>query len=44
MAFSQRRIGKTNLVVPTLGFGGAPLGGLFDAVDDAEALATLPLR
>ena len=41
MAFSQRRIGKTNLVVPTLGFGGAPLGGLFDAVDDAEALATL---
>ena len=41
MGFTKRSIGKTGLRVPTLGFGGAPLGGLFNAVDDTEALATL---
>lgn len=41
MNFATRRIGKTDLRVPTLGFGGAPLGGLFAAVGDDEALATL---
>jgi len=41
MDLNLRRIGKTSLHVPTLGFGGAPLGGLFDAVGDDEALATL---
>lgn len=41
MKFTTRVIGRTDLVVPTLGFGGAPLGGLFDQVDDTEALATV---
>lgn len=41
MTFRHRRIGKTNLSLPTLGFGGAPMGGLFDAVDKGEAEATL---
>lgn len=41
MTFATRRIGKTDLRVPTLGFGGAPLGGLFSAVDDDAALTTL---
>ena len=41
MSFATRRIGQTQLTVPTIGFGGAPLGGLFDAVDDAEATETL---
>ncbi|NRB17982.1 MAG: aldo/keto reductase [Rhodobacteraceae bacterium] len=41
MSFTTRSIGTTGLTVPTLGFGGAPLGGLFDAVDDLEAAKTL---
>lgn len=41
MTWTTRHIGRTDLAVPVLGFGGAPLGGLFDAVDDAEATATL---
>ncbi len=41
MNFSSRRIGQTSLHVPTLGFGGAPLGGLFDAVDPGMASDTL---
>ena len=41
MAFSTRQIGKTNLNIPTLGFGGAPLGGLLDAVDAVDSMATL---
>lgn len=39
--FKTNPIGKTALRVPSLGFGGAPLGGLFDAVDTDEAAATL---
>ncbi len=41
MGFASRRIGRADLRVSTLGFGGAPPGGLFDAVGDGEALATL---
>ena len=41
MAFARRSVGGTGLTVPTLGFGGAPLGGLFDAVSKAQAEATL---
>lgn len=41
MKFTTRRLGNTDLHLPTLGFGGAPLGGLFDAVDGDEATATL---
>ena len=41
MAFARRSVGGTDLTVPTLGFGGAPLGGLFDAVSKAQAEATL---
>ncbi len=41
MQFNQREIGTTGLKLTTLGFGGAPLGGLLKAVDDCEAKATL---
>lgn len=41
MDFARRRVGRTDLTLPTLGFGGAPLGGLFDGVSDAQAEATL---
>lgn len=41
MSFSKRQIGQTALRVPTLGFGTAPLGGLFNAVADHEARQTL---
>ncbi len=39
--FSTRRIANTAHYLPTLGFGGAPLGGLFDTVGDGEAAETL---
>ena len=38
---TSRHIGKTSLTIPTLGFGAAPLGGLFDTVDGAQAAQTL---
>jgi len=41
MDLTTRRVGKTKLMVPTLGFGGAPLGGLFGAVAGPEAAETL---
>ncbi|MEP2531462.1 aldo/keto reductase [Shimia sp.] len=41
MTFTKRVVGKTQLKIPTLGFGGAPLGGLLEAVDSEETLATL---
>lgn len=41
MPFSKREIGTTGLKLTTLGFGGAPLGGLLKSIDDREAKATL---
>jgi D-threo-aldose 1-dehydrogenase len=37
----RRRVGRTSLNVTRLGFGGAPIGGLFSAVSDADAVATV---
>ena len=37
----KRKLGKTPLELSIIGFGGAPLGGLFDAVDEDEAKATV---
>ena len=34
-------LGRTNVSVTTLGFGAAPIGNLFTAVTDVEALATM---
>ncbi|MCB2054802.1 MAG: aldo/keto reductase [Geminicoccaceae bacterium] len=36
-----RRLGKSNVGVTAMGFGGAPLGDLFERVEDAAAEATL---
>ena len=41
MTFPTRPIGKTSLQVPVLGFGTAPLGGMYEAVDGEEGTATL---
>ncbi len=41
MALPERKIGKTGLSVTALGFGGAPLGGMYSTTDDAIALATI---
>jgi D-threo-aldose 1-dehydrogenase len=37
----SRRVGRTELTVTRLGFGGAPIGGLFSAVSDSDAIATV---
>jgi len=37
----RRRVGRTAVTVTRLGFGGAPIGGLFSAVTDADAIATV---
>jgi D-threo-aldose 1-dehydrogenase len=37
----RRRVGQTAVTVTRLGFGGAPIGGLFSAVTDAGANATV---
>jgi D-threo-aldose 1-dehydrogenase len=37
----RRRLGATRVEVTRLGLGGAPLGGLYTAVDDDEAAATI---
>ncbi len=37
----KRTLGRTGLDISTLGFGGAPLGDLFDAVPEDRAQATL---
>ena len=39
--FKLRKLGRSNLMLPQLGFGGAPLGNLFTVVTDDEAEATL---
>ncbi|MGR4000322.1 MAG: aldo/keto reductase [Alphaproteobacteria bacterium] len=36
-----RAVDERSFCIPTLGVGGAPLGGLFTAVDDSEARLTL---
>lgn len=41
MLFLKRTITSCGLALPCLGFGGAPLGGLFAAVDKADGQATL---
>jgi L-galactose dehydrogenase len=37
----QRELGRTGLKVSVLGFGGAPLGGMYGALDEAEAIAAV---
>jgi D-threo-aldose 1-dehydrogenase len=37
----HRRVGRTSVTVTRLGFGGASIGGLFSAVSDADATATV---
>ena len=37
----RRRVGRTAVTVTRLGFGGAPIAGLFTAVSDADATATV---
>jgi D-threo-aldose 1-dehydrogenase len=39
--FALRKLGTSNVRLPQLGFGGAPVGNLFGAVSDADATATL---
>ncbi|MGO4755763.1 aldo/keto reductase, partial [Streptomyces sp. 2MCAF27] len=38
---NRRRIGRTGVQVTELGFGSAPIGNLYAAVDDEQALATV---
>ncbi|HEY7886454.1 MAG TPA: aldo/keto reductase [Cellvibrionaceae bacterium] len=37
----QRRVGRTALSLPALGFGAAPIGNLYRAVSDTEAAAVI---
>jgi D-threo-aldose 1-dehydrogenase len=39
--FAKRRIGQTDLEITTLGLGGASLAGIFTAVPEAQARATI---
>lgn len=39
--FERRTLGKSNIMLPVMGFGGAPLGDLYTRITDAEAQATL---
>lgn len=41
MAFEQRQVGHTGLRIDTLGVGCAPLGNMYNEVQDAEAQAFL---
>lgn len=38
---ARRRLGRTSVSVTTVGFGGGPLGGLFEPLDDATAAGAL---
>ncbi len=38
---ARRRLGRTQVVVTQLGFGGAGLGDLFEVIPEAQAAATL---
>ncbi len=40
-AISTRKLGRSDLLVSTLGFGGAPLGDLYAHLDEAQAVATV---
>lgn len=37
---SRRRVGQTSLEIPVLGLGTCPLGGVYAAIDEADARAT----
>jgi len=37
----QRELGRTGLKVSVLGFGGAPLGGMYRTLDEVEAIAAV---
>jgi D-threo-aldose 1-dehydrogenase len=39
--FQRRKLGRSNVMLPQFGFGGAPLGDLFVKVSEADASATL---
>jgi len=39
--FAWRRLGRTGLMLPQLGFGGAAFGNIFDVIPDAQADATM---
>ena len=39
--FARRRLGRTQVEVTQLGFGGAGLGDLFEVIPEAQAAATL---
>jgi D-threo-aldose 1-dehydrogenase len=39
--FALRKLGTSSIMLPQFGFGGAPLGNLFEAVGDADSEATL---
>jgi D-threo-aldose 1-dehydrogenase len=39
--FKLRKLGRTDVMLPQLGFGGAPLGDLFDKVSDEQSDATM---
>src|SRR5262249_17925958 len=39
--FARRNLGRGGILVPQIGFGGAPLGELFTKVSEADAEATL---
>ena len=40
MALPTRKLGRTGFDVTVLGFGAAPLGDIYDVLDDATAIAT----
>lgn len=39
--FKLRKLGRSGIVLPQLGFGGAPLGDIFEKVTESDADATL---
>src|SRR4029079_19396402 len=41
MALPTRKLGRTGLDVTVLGFGAAPLGDIYEVLDDATAIATV---
>ena len=41
MAIAKRKLGRTGIDVSVIGFGGAPLGDIYEYLDDATAIATV---